>query len=478
MSKKNNVLIWFRQDLRLSDNAALKAAIETGNNIIPIYIWSLDEEKEASLGAASRWWLHQSLTSLTQDLEQLGSRLIIRQGKALSILCELLAETQANAVFWNRRYEPSIIERDKEIKTYLHSNNIEAKSFNSQLLFEPWTVLNSSEKPFQVFTPFWKACLTRSITIPISSPKHLERPTKWPKSLEIKGLELKPKINWDEGLKKAWKVGEKAAADQLNNALTNVIAGYKENRDRPDLEGVSKLSPYLHFGEISPRQIWYAVKSKIVENSSYQESGEAYLRQLGWREFAYHLLFWFPQTVNKPLKEKFARFPWQTNKESLKAWQQGKTGYPIVDAGMRELWATGWMHNRVRMIVASFLVKDLLISWQDGERWFWDTLVDADLANNVLGWQWTAGCGADAAPYFRIFNPVSQAEKFDPEGNYIKHWVPELKNLSSPWIYKPWEAPANILEQAGVKLGQTYPIRIVDHQSARVKALAALESIK
>lgn len=478
MPEKNNVLVWFRKDLRLSDNAALKAAIETGNNVVPIYIWSADEEKEAAMGAASRWWLHQSLTSLTQDLEQLGSQLIIRQGKALSVLCELLAETQANAVFWNRRYEPSIIERDKEIKTYLQTNGIEAKSFNSQLLFEPWTVLNSSEKPFQVFTPFWKSCLSRSITIPISSPKQLESPTKWPDSLKLKDLELEPKINWDIGLKNTWKVGEKAAANQLNNALTNVIAGYKENRDRPDLEGVSKLSPYLHFGEISPRQIWHAVKSKIVENSSYKESGEAYLRQLGWREFAYHLLFWFPQTVNKPLKEKFARFPWQTNQENLKAWQQGKTGYPIVDAGMRELWTTGWMHNRVRMIVASFLVKDLLIDWREGERWFWDTLVDADLANNVLGWQWTAGCGADAAPYFRIFNPVSQAEKFDPQSNYIKHWVPELKNLSVPWIYKPWEAPANILEQANIKLGQNYPIRIVDHQSARLEALAALESIK
>lgn len=475
---KQNSIVWFRLDLRLSDNLALAAAIDRGTNIIPIYIWSSEEENETTPGAASRWWLHQSLNKLANELDKLGSKLIIRQGNALTVLQDLIKETNAKAVFWNRRYEPIIIERDKEVKKILQSDGLLVESFNSSLLFEPWNVLNSSKKAFQVFTPFWKVCLEKNISIPISAPNNLPRPETWPRSLPLSSLALEPKIDWASGLRTTWQIGEQEASLRLRKLLDGVICSYQESRDRPDLEGVSRLSPYLHFGEISPRQIWYAIKSKVNTDDNYKTNAEAYLRQLGWREFAYHLMFHFPLTVKHPLKEKFIKFPWKKDVKALQAWQKGKTGYPIVDAGMRQLWATGWMHNRVRMIVASFLVKDLLIDWQTGERWFWDTLVDADLANNVLGWQWIAGCGADAAPYFRIFNPVTQAEKFDPQGNYIKQWVPELRNLQLPWLYKPWQAPANELSKAGIELGKTYPYPIIDHNLAREIALKALESIK
>lgn len=475
---KENHIVWFRQDLRLADNLALKAAIDLGANIIPTYIWSPAETPNSSPGAASKWWLHQSLSSLDKSLNNLGSKLIIRQGNSLETLQNLIKETKAKAVFWNRSYEPDAIERDKQIKKNLKEQGLLVESFNSNLLFEPWNTLNSSKKPFQVFTPFWKSCLEKVVPFPLSTPKSLASPDIWPKTDSLFDLGLEPKMNWTMGIVKTWDVGENIAATKLNKLLEGKIFYYQEKRDRPDLEGVSKLSPYLHFGEISPRQIWHAVKSLEINTSEKQENIDSYLRQLGWREFAYHLLFYFPNTVNQPLREKYINFPWINNLKQLEFWQKGKTGYPIVDAGMRELWTTGWMHNRVRMIVASFLIKHLLIDWKKGERWFWDTLVDADLANNVLGWQWTAGCGADAAPYFRIFNPTIQAEKFDPEGNYIRQWVPELKNLPLPWLYKPWETPKNILEKTGIELGKTYPNPVVDHSFARERALKALESLK
>jgi deoxyribodipyrimidine photo-lyase len=475
---KENYIVWFRQDLRLGDNLALKAAIDKGGKIIPIFIWSKQETTEISLGGASKWWLHQSLISLSSSLEALGSKLIVRQGKPLDVLQELIKETSAKAVFWNRTYEPSNIERDKEIKKTLQEQGLLVESFNASLLFEPWTILNSSKKAFQVFTPFWKFCLDKAISLPVSTPKALSIPETWPASDSLVDLGLEPKINWASGFVKEWYVGENAAIKVLNDFLQSRVFNYQENRDRPDLIGISRLSPYLHFGEISPRQIWHSVKLLNVKTQEEQKNVDGYLRQLGWREFAYHLLFHFPNTVSQPLREKYSKFPWLNEGKDLSSWQKGKTGYPIVDAGMRQLWKTGWMHNRVRMIVASFLVKDLLVDWKLGERWFWDTLVDADLANNILGWQWVAGCGADAAPYFRIFNPITQAEKFDPQGNYIRTWVPEIKSLPLPWIYKPWQAPKDILEKAGVELGKNYPFPIVDHALARDRALEALDATK
>ena len=474
-------LVWFRQDLRIADNPALHAAWKRGGPVIPVYIRSPEEEGAWSPGGASKWWLHQSLRALETDLRSLGSGLVIRRGSSLTELKELTSDTGATAVFWNRRYEPAIIERDKLIKAALPAEGVEAESFNGGLLFEPWTIANKSAKPFQVFTPFWKTCLTHpEPTPPLPSPASLPRPRAWPQSLELEALELEPRIKWAEGLRTAWKPGSQGAAEHLRRFLEEPVLNYSNDRNRPDVVGTSRLSPYLHFGEISPRQVWLAARKRGEAAGLGEKAWKSwqFLTEIGWREFAHHLLFYFPHTPTEPLRSDFKKFPWRPNEQWLRAWQQGRTGYPMVDAGMRELWTTGWMHNRVRMVVASFLVKNLLISWQDGARWFWDTLVDADLASNTLGWQWTAGCGADAAPYFRVFNPISQGEKFDADGDYVRQWVPELRRLPLEWIHKPWEAPSTLLLEARVKLGENYPEPMVSHAIAREVALEAYGKIR
>ena len=471
-------ILWLRQDLRLADHPALAAAIAHGGPVMPVFIWSPEEEGAWPPGAASRWWLQHSLASLAASLEKRGSRLIVCRGPSERTILELVKQTKADAVFWSRRYELTAIERDTRIKRTLQDAGLIAESFNSALLHEPWNVLTQQRQPYQVFTPFWKTCLARETPAePLPTPRKLVAPDKWPHSLALDELELLPSISWDSGMREAWTPGEAGAAANLKRFLAAGLADYDEGRDRPAMAAVSQLSPYLHFGELSPRQVWHAVAARAAEQQGrIAKPAETYLKELGWREFAYHLLFHFPRTTDAPLREKFARFPWRHDAKVLRAWQRGRTGYPLVDAGMRQLWTTGWMHNRVRMIVASFLVKHLLIPWQSGAKWFWDTLVDADLASNTLGWQWTAGCGADAAPYFRIFNPVSQGEKFDAAGGYIRRWVPELAKLDEKWIHRPWDAPADVLQTAGVQLGKTYPKRIVDHDEARRRALAALET--
>ncbi len=472
-------LVWFRHDLRVADNPALNAAVKQGGPIIPVYIWEPQEEGAWSPGAASRWWLHQSLTTLAARLRKRGSRLVMRQGNSLSTLQSLIQDTGARAVFWNHRYDPPIVERDTAITCTLRAGGLHVESFHGSLLFEPRAVLNKAGKPFQVFTPFWKRC--RSLPEPASPlkvPSPLRAPARWPDSVPLVRLALEPTVDWAGGIRSAWCPGEEGAQRKLRRFLDTAVSGYSEHRDRPDEGQTSRLSPYLHFGEISPRQVWHTVRTHTSTHPMMQRGAEAYLRQLGWREFAHHLLFHFPHTVDHPLRAKFADFPWRDNKADLQAWQRGHTGYPLVDAGMRELWVTGWMHNRVRMVAASFLVKHLLLPWQAGACWFWDTLVDADLANNTLGWQWVAGCGADAAPYFRIFNPVMQGEKFDPHGDYVRRWVPELARLPARWIHKPWDAPTNVLTEAGVNLGTTYPEPIVAQHTARIRALAALAKLK
>ncbi len=474
-------LLWFRQDLRLGDNPALRAATKRGGLIIPVFIWGPEEEEGWAPGGASRWWLHQSLASLSHELQERGSRLVIREGPALQTLRELVRETHADAVFWNRRYEPAITERDVAIQEALQAAGVMVETHNASLLFEPWEVLNKAGKPFQVFTPFWKACLSLpEVGEPLPVPRRLPAPGTWPQTPSVSQLALEPKVDWAVGLRSAWSPGSAGATAALKRFLREALSEYERTRDRPDIPGVSRLSPHLHFGEIGPRQVWHAVRdrSRASRKRQMRQRASAYLRQLVWREFAYHLLHHFPHTTDRPLRPEFGAFPWKEDKKGLKSWQKGLTGYPIVDAGMRELWTTGWMHNRVRMVVASFLVKDLLIPWQEGARWFWDTLVDADLANNTLGWQWVAGCGADAAPYFRIFNPMGQGEKFDPNGDYVRRWVPELRKLTAPWIHRPWEASYSVLAAAGVELGRTYPKPIVDHAFARQRALAALATIK
>ena len=469
-------LLWFRLDLRLTDNPALRVALGQGRPVIPVFIWSPEEEDRWEPGAASRWWVHQSLTQLDAALRQRGSRLIVRRGPTLPTIRALLEESTATAVFWNRRYEPAISDRDRRLKTTLREQGCVAESFNSALLFEPWAVRTQQGQPFQVFSAFWRACQAQPEPEPPQpAPRQIPGPPHWPATIPLEELGLEPSLDWAGGLRSRWRPGEAGALEALNRFLDEGLCGYATDRDYPDRLGTSRLSPHLHFGEIGPRQVWAAVRGRQHGRSA---AGQDYLRELGWREFAHHLLFHFPHTPEQPLRQQFAAFPWEPDETNLRAWQRGRTGYPIVDAGMRELWTTGWMHNRVRMIAASFLVKDLLIPWQDGAAWFWDTLVDADLANNTLGWQWTAGCGADAAPYFRIFNPVSQGTKFDLSGAYVRRWVPELARLRHEWIHPPWDAPAGVLAAAGIQLGKSYPRPRVDHREARARALAALLRIK
>jgi len=473
-------IVWFRQDLRLADNPALQAAVEAGGSVLPVFIYSPEKEAPWQPGGAARWWLHYSLRSLDARLRELGSQLILRRGPALETLRELVKESGAKAIFWNRRYEPAVIARDKAVKEALMGDGLRAESFNGALLNEPWQIRNQSGRPFQVFTPFWKHCLAKIEAVKISpEPKSLQSPVRWPKSMAIEELKLEPEINWAEGIRGAWQPGEKGARVNLNQFLKSSFDVYSTERNRPDRTGTSRLSPHLHFGEISPRQIWHAIEGMAAKGkpaATWRSS--QFLAEIGWREFAHHLLFHFPHTPAEPLREEFRNMPVRKNPEALRAWQKGNTGYPVVDAGMRELWTTGWMHNRVRMIVASFFVKDLLLPWQEGAKWFWDTLVDADLANNTLGWQWTAGCGADAAPYFRVFNPTSQGEKFDPEGDYVRRWCPELAKLPAKWIHQPHKAPSEILRGAGVEIGRNYPEPVINHHTAREVALEAYSKIK
>jgi deoxyribodipyrimidine photo-lyase len=459
-------LLWLRQDLRLADHPALQAAIARGAPVIPVFIWAPDEEAPWAPGAASRWWLHHSLTALQRGLEARGSRLVVRAvgagaGSTLEVLRALLRETGATAVHWSRRYEPAVVARDRIIKDTLRAEGIEARSFNAALLVEPWDVQNLSGKPFQVFTPYWRrVSADLDPGKPTPAPHSIAAPAKWPKTLALDALDLLPKIAWDGGFAEAWRPGEAGAAANLDSFLEGPVKDYGDRRNFPAERGTSRLSPHLHFGEVSPRQVWHAAPKWRTSQ---------FMAEIGWREFAHHLLWHFPQTTDAPLRSDFLRFPWRTDAAHLHAWQRGLTGVPMVDAGMRELWHTGWMHNRVRMVVGSFLVKNLRLHWLEGARWFWDTLVDADLASNTLGWQWCAGCGADAAPYFRVFNPESQAEKFDPEGGYRRRWVPEAMPPSTV-------GPATIAAPGEAR--DRYPAPIVDLKASRVAALEAFASLR
>lgn len=471
------VILWFRQDLRLHDNPALVAAMESGAPVIPVYI--LDDENAAAwkMGGASRFWLHHSLHALNTSL---SGHLACYRGNAATIIPALAQKTGARHVFWNRCYEPWRVTRDTHIKTILEDIDITADSFNGGLIFEPWTIKKDDGTPYRVFTPYFRrGCMGRGEPpAPLPAPKNITFAATPENAGTIDSLGLLPqKIRWDQKMLPHWQIGEIGAQQRLNDFLETGLKGYKEDRNRPDRNNVSRLSPHLHFGEISPRRVWHDIRQRMLAEN-IETDGDHFLSELGWREFSHSLLYYNHDLPETPLQKRFLAFPWHKDDAALLKWQRGQTGYPIVDAGMRELWETGYMHNRVRMIVGSFLVKDLLLHWTEGEKWFWDCLVDADLANNAASWQWIAGCGADAAPYFRVFNPVGQGEKFDPNGDYVRRFCPELAGLPNDMIHHPWDASPVVLQQAKIELGKTYPLPMVDHKAARAVALEAFQATK
>lgn len=469
------VILWFRRDLRLSDNPALAAAVATGRPILPVYVRD-DSGEGRRLGAASLWWLDKSLRALDAALRGRGGRLILRRGDSEAELRRLIDQTGADQLFMNRRFEPDAFIRDADIAHGLKAEGVECHGFNGGLLARPGTVLTGAGKPYRVFTPFMKALLQTVPDRPVRpAPETLTAP-EGPGGDDIDDWGLHPSApDWSKDFDGT--PGEAGAVAALTAFIDGALADYAVGRDVPGRQGTSRLSPHLHWGEISPRGVVRAIRAAAAQGRVAPAQADKFVAEIGWREFSAHLLHQFPYMVERAFRPEFDAMPWRTDPASLAAWQKGRTGYPLVDAGMRELWATGWMHNRVRMVVASFLVKHLLIDWREGEAWFWDTLVDADLASNVQNWQWVAGSGADAAPYFRIFNPVTQGEKFDPAGLYVRRWVPELRGLPDRWLHAPWTAPGAVLAEAGVRLGSTYPRPIVDHAAARTRALDALKSL-
>lgn len=469
-------LFWFRDDLRLADNPGLAAACQSGRPVVLLYVLDEESREARGLGGASKWWLDKSLRQLAERIAARGGTLVLRRGAAEDVVASVVKETGAQAVFWNRRYGPAR-KIDERIKTALKADGVEVESFNGSLLAEPFAVKTGGGTDFKVFTPFWKA-LQAQIAIGAAAPEPREiKAGPKAKSDDVGDWGLHPvKPDWSCGIAEMWTPGEMSARKRLRDFLKSA-GGYATGRDRPDGAHTSRLSPHLRFGEISAHQIWRAAQHAMEAGEAPERDAQKFLSEVAWRDFSYHLLYHDPQMGHLSWRRQFEQVEWRRGtKAELEAWKRGKTGYPIVDAGMRELWRTGYMHNRVRMIAASFFAKDLLVHWRKGEEWFWDTLVDADEANNANGWQWTAGTGADAAPYFRVFNPVLQGEKFDPNGDYVRQWVPELAEMPAKWIHHPWEAPASILTEAGVVLGETYPAPIIDHDFARKRALEAYKT--
>ena len=472
------IIMWFRQDLRLADNPALTRAVESGKPVIAIYIHDEISPDVRQMGAAQRWWLHHSLTSLAGSLEGKGCALCLRRGAAADVLGSIVSETDADAICWNRRYGAGEQAIDSEIKETFRNAGREAESFSALLMHEPRLLRTGDGDPYKVYTPFWK-----KFDEEIEPRKPLPAPDKvrgYNARLESDDLNdwsfLPAKPNWATGIAEIWTPGEAAAHQAAETFFADDLRDYDTTRDQPGADRTSRMSPHLRFGEISPYALWHGAWDQ--RRTAGDKARTVWVKELVWREFSYHLLQEWPNLHEENFKRKFDGFPWEKNDAALSAWQKGQTGYPIVDAGMRQLWQTGWMHNRVRMITASFLIKHLLIDWREGEKWFWDTLVDGDPASNPAQWQWVAGSGADAAPFFRIFNPIMQAEKFDNHGSYIKRYVPELKKLPDKHLPAPWDAPGDILDKAGVKLGETYPMPIVEHKAARQRALEAFQKIR
>ncbi len=471
-------ILWFRKDLRLDDNIALHSACQKTGPVIPVYIREPEGDGTGPLGSAQRWWLHHSLSALQASLRERGSDLVLASGDALDVLGALIEKSGATSVFWNRRYDPAGIAVDTRVKRELAERGIDVASFAGQLLHEPSKLKTGGGTPYRVYTPFWRALEGSGEPMaPLEAPEAIPSPGSWPASQSLSDWNLLPtRPNWAVSFSEVWVPGEASALERLSDFVDDALSGYKADRDFPAKPATSMLSPHLALGEISPARIWHATRG--LPHSVPQEDVVHFRKELAWRDFSYHLLFHFPELASANWNKRFDAFGWRAETDLFEAWTQGRTGYPIVDAGMRQLWKHGWMHNRVRMIVASFLIKDLLIDWRRGEEWFRDTLVDADPASNAAGWQWVAGSGADASPFFRIFNPLLQGEKFDPQGSYVREFVPELSELGDKYIHRPFEAPASVLDKAGIVLGKTYPQPIVDHAMARDRALKAYSAVK
>jgi deoxyribodipyrimidine photo-lyase len=468
------VIMWFRRDLRLADNSALSAAAKSRKPVLALYVFDDVSPGAHAMGAAQRWWLHCSLTALAAELAVFGITLILRKGIASDVLGQIAGECGASALFFTRDYDPWARNLEADLPAKVH---IPIHAHDGQLLFAPDGIRSGSGKPYKIFTPFSQRC--RSAPEP---PVGIERPgdlipfTPPIKSDLLADWNLQPtRPDWSKGLQDHWTPGEMGAQEKLGAFLRGALSEYASARDRPDIEGTSRLSPHLHFGEISPTQCWHATRHTLQSlGEEGGASGEKFIQELLWREFAAHMLVHWPNLPDEALNPTYGHFPWRDDPQSFERWCRGMTGFPIVDAGMRQLWHTGWMHNRVRMIAASFLIKNLLVDWRKGAAWFHDTLVDLDLASNSAGWQWVAGCGTDAAPFFRIFNPVLQGKKFDPDGTYVRRWIPELSPLPASKIHHPWKVSPGELTAANIMLGETYPLPIVDHKSARHRALEAL----
>jgi deoxyribodipyrimidine photo-lyase len=495
-------ILWLRRDLRLGDNPALLAAArvsrERSGTLLPVFVWNPQSGRAWAPGAAARWWLWRSLRGLDDDLRRLGSRLLIARGDPVEVVAGLARRVAAPTVVWTAGLEPGEDSSDGALRSALAAAGVEAVvAPQVSLLADPLSTRTRDGRPYTVFTPFWRARLAAGAPAePLSAPSALPPAPHEPVGVPLMDIESEAAPPWTAGFAGVWRPGERGARQRLEGFLAGPLAVYAGDRDRLDLDGSSRLSPHLHWGELTARQVWHAVEGTLAEASldleapvgppawdeeqapGLRRSAGAFLRQLGWREFAHQLLAAFPRTPEEPLHARFAALPWRDDEVALEAWRRGRTGYPVVDAAMRQLWGTGWMHNRARLLVGSFLVKDLLLPWQEGAAWFWDTLLDADLADNTLGWQWVAGCGADAAPYFRIFNPVTQGRRFDPDGAYVRRWVPELAGLDVRYLHAPWLAPDGVLAAAGVTLGETYPEPIVDHGEARLRALAAYDLVR
>lgn len=485
------VVVWFRDDQRLTDNPALEHAVATGHPVVCVYVHDPEPRATRPPGAAARWWLHESLRALDAALAAMGGGLLLLRGPERQVIEEFAVKTGAAAVCWNRRYSTAQRETDAAVKSALKARGISVPTFNGHLLREPWTVATREGKPFQVFGAYWRAARREySPEPPKPAPGRIDffsvPQAAKARAADLSALALQPSSpDWAGGLRATWQCGEEAGLGRLQDFLADTLAGYASGRDMPAQRSTSRLSPYLRFGNLSVRQIWYAALSAAHAGHGNPDAAritgadlDKFLDELGWREFSYYLLYHFAPLHQVNFKRQFDAMPWRDDPEALDAWRRGRTGYPLIDAGMRELWHTGWMHNRVRMAAASFLVKHLLIDWRVGEAWFWDTLVDADEANNPASWQWVAGSGADAAPYFRIFNPVLQGQKFDPRGDYVRRWVPELARLPDAAIHAPWLARPAQLEAASFQPGRGYPLPMVVHQDARARALAAMEALR